>query len=593
MLLSIFLTVIESKPLLPSYNPQMALIPNPMKKIYLIFLLLFFPFWNGILHANDCSTANSINSVVLASTGTQSGSLASESWSGSAQCAGPGSQPDVWYSFAAQASTSYIQVAGGGDLDVVIEVFDACGGAQLICRNNTGAGGTETALINNLSVGNTYYFAVYHAGVDVPLTTTFTAVVAHIPEVELRSVDCDQFNYTTNSIIKANAPVASSFTITGYQWRFEELDAPFNTYEVVSPNGTNPNYRMKWFAPAVYGMSYDVSVRLLVAEGSSAGDYGNVCSIGFQANVLSTQLQAQFANGFFNFCNVVAADPVGVATQYRWAFNDLSTTTSVFGDLDSRLLRLQKVPGLKLGQVYIVSAFATVAGVESPQGLQRFITMNNFVPNTGLRQDLYPCGATYPINTQVQAVEVCSAQSYTWRFTNTSQAQSTILYTRSDGSRFIRLDWLTDLIVGDSYNVDVRASQGNLTGDYSAICNITIAASTAGIVGMFSDTYMDEAQSLLNASVIVEPVDAPSYAFDLALSGNDAQGNGLQVHLTNELASDVKVELFDLGGKMVYQERVRVEGQQDLRLNSLSLPKGVYLLRAYNGSEVKTQKIVL
>jgi hypothetical protein len=110
---------------------------------------------------------------------------------------------------------------------------------------------------------------------------------------------------------------------------------------------------------------------------------------------------------------------------------------------------------------------------------------------------------------------------------------------------------------------------------------------------MFSDTYMDEAQSLLNASVIVEPVDAPSYAFDLALSGNDAQGNGLQVHLTNELASDVKVELFDLGGKMVYQERVRVEGQQDLRLNSLSLPKGVYLLRAYNGSEVKTQKIVL
>lgn len=557
-----------------------------MKHIY-----TFSAFLAGMLASavafgtDDCASAGEITSVVLVQNGVQSGSVDGATWSGAAQCDGPGANPDQWYQFTAEASTTFIRIETANDFDPVVEVFDACGGSQIECRNAAGPGGAESFRLTDLTPGAVYRFSVYHAGAVAPLDGNFNVVVVHIPIVELRPQDCDQTNYTTNSIIRALGPPAGSLTVTGYEWRFTELEAPFTTYEVISPNGTNPNYRLLWFAPIQYGRSYDVSVRLRVAEGNSVGDYGPACTIALQPSVLTTQLQTQYANQFFNFCDVVGADAVGGASQYRWTFNDLNTITSVFGDNDSRLLRLQKVPGLQLGQVYVVSAFATVNGDESPQGTQRFITMNNFVPNTGLRQEFYPCGQTYPFNSFVQADEVCTAESYTWRFTNTSQSQPAIFYTRSDGSRFLRLDWLPDLIIGDSYNVDVRAAQGGLLGDYSVICNITIGASTAGLVEMLPDQGSGSGGGIL-------PVEEQA-VFDFTLSGNDGSRAEVEIHVVNERNTPVHFELYDLSGKLIRSRREAVQGYGALRWSAGNLPKGVYILKATDGTETVTRKVIL
>lgn len=560
-----------------------------MKLFYLASTLLLGTAMANQTQASECETSTPLTSGILLENVVQTGSIAGETWSGTSQCSGPGERADVWFSFEAVATTSFLRVRGNGDFDAAFEVFDACGGTVLGCRNATGPGGIETLKLSNLTVGETYYFAVWHAGDPDPDNETFTAVVGHIPFVELRSQDCDQLEFTTNSIIRSLAPQPNSYTVIGYEWRFEELEAPFEVYERISPNGTNPNYGLKWFDAIEYGRSYDVSVRVLISEGNvTAGDYGNVCTIGLQDDVLSTQLQAQFANQFFNFCDVVAADPVGAATQYRWEFNDLSTTVEAFGDGNNRLFRLRSVPGLQLAQTYIVTAFATVAGVESPQGTARFITMNNFVPNTGLRQDLYPCGGTYPINSFVQATEICVAQSYTWRFNNTSQSQPTIFYTRSDGSRFIRLDWITDLIPGDNYDVDVRASQGGLMGDYSVVCNITVGAAS----GIAPATGLDD-DAVLNPLGISElSPNEDSFAFDAVLSGNEGSADGLQVHITNERGGLVRIELFDLSGKMVDSRQETVEGYTDVRWNTSSLSRGMYLMRLSNGTDVVTKKLI-
>ncbi|MCA1751562.1 MAG: T9SS type A sorting domain-containing protein [Cryomorphaceae bacterium] len=557
-----------------------------MKTFYtFLFLTITMLFGADRSAANDCGTAIPLTSVTVISNGIQSGSIEGATWSGVAQCAGPGENPDVWYSFVAAGETSFIRAVGQGDFDPVLEVYDACGGVLLDCRNASGPGGNEASQATDLTVGETYYARVYHAGSAEPTSTFFNVIVGHIPQVELRPQDCDQFTYTTNSIIRALGPPPSSLTVTGYDWEFTELEEPFNTYTVASPNGTNPNYRLLWLSPIQYGRSYDVRIRLRVAEGNSVGDWGPTCSIGLQANVLTTQLQTQFANGNFNFCDVVGADAVGGATQYRWTFNDLSVTTEVFGDNNSRLLRLQKVPGLNLGQVYIVGAYATVGGEESPAGTQRFITMNNFVPNTGLRQDIYPCGQTYIFNSFVQANEVCTAEAYTWRFTNTSQSQPAIFYTRSDGSRFLRLDWLPDLIIGDSYDVDVRAAQGGLLGDYSVTCNITIGASTAG--RPVFDTDIDQVPG--NGLNLPEE----SVVFDMTLSGNDGSGDNVQLHITNERNTPVILELYDLSGKLIQTRQETIYGYGDVRWRTGSLPKGIYLLKAFDGTEAVTRKVVL
>lgn len=536
--------------------------------------------------ANDCSTSISIAPSVVASSGTQSGTLASATWSGESQCAGSGSAPDVWYSFVAPASVVFINAEGSGNLDLAVEVFAACGGTGLTCGNAAGPGAAEALSLSGLTTGATYYVALYNVNADVLTSEDFTLVVGYIPSVELRSQDCDQFNYTTNDIIRATSPGPSSLTITGYEWRFEELEAPNNVYELVSPNGTNPNYRLQWFPQIAYGRTYDVSVRVLVAEGGDAGDFGPSCTIGLQSNVLSTQLQAQFANQFYNYCATVAATPVGAATQYRWEFFDLSNTISVLGSNNSRLLRLHQVPGLQLGQVYIVTAFATVAGVESPVGTLRFITMNNSVPNTGLNQALYPCGDIYPANGVLQANEICRASSYTWRFTNTSQTQAALLYTRTDGNRAINLNWLPDLIPGDSYNVDVRASQGNLVGDYSTICNITVGEPVTSLLA--TNDFDGNAKGPVHGEFLTEE----GAVFEVNLSGNTEGASSLQVHVSNDLGGLVQLEIYDLSGKLVIKRQDTVEGYADINWPLASLPSGMYLLRAFNGSEVVTQKLV-
>lgn len=539
--------------------------------------------------ANDCLTANLISSEEDFALSETAGSFIAAGFSGDAQCAGAGGSDDVWYSFVAIASDHGIQAKGTLDLDLAIEVYDACGGNLLICRDNAGPGATETALLSNLTVGDTYFYRVYHVGTPA-IATDFATAVAHIPFVELVSSDCGTTDYTTNDVIRATNPSNTS-NFTNYQFRFVEQEAPFNTYIITSPNGTNPNFLLQWFPQIEYGRTYEVSVRVRAIL-PTYGDFGNTCIIGLQENVLTTSLEVQYANGFFDFCDIVGAQKVALATQYRWTFLNLDdlTTSEVIGLADSRLLNMYRVPNLLLGTTYIVGVFATVAGEESPSGTLRFLNMNNAVPNTGLNSDIYPCGQTYPISTFLQAREVCEAEAYTWRFTNTSSAQAPVFYTRDDGSRFVDLDFVTGLIEGDSYDVEVLAAQGGLIGDYSVICNITIGPSenpnllmtqpttATNVVGddKFSSVAIKEAQS--GWEVDLERVSNSNGIYNLTLSSED---NTQRAY----------IEIFDLNGRRIDIINPVLSVGATERLNLSNLPHGVYVLRVFNGSHQETRKV--
>lgn len=398
-----------------------------------------------------------------------------------------------------------------------------------------------------------------------------------LTHVQLMASYCGIVNYTTNSIIKTTRPpVGTSWT--AFEWRFVELDPPFNTYEVISPNGTNPNFRLSWFPQVAYGRNYDVSVR--VYDGAIQGEYSGVCEIGLQPNVLTTRLEQQYANQFFALCDVVGAIPVSGAEQYRWVFDDLDNTVDVFGNGNSRFLALYQVPGILMGSPYIVSVFATVNGVESPQGTLRFININNFVPNTGLNQSLYSCGATYPANTTVQAVEVCRAESYTWRLRNTSQVQPDLIYTRNDGNRFIRLDWITGIIHGDSYDLDVRARQGGLNGTYSSVCNITIEAPMTGLMDEQADIFAFSSNP-----------DSPENALEIdAFQTSD----DLVISISNPLDNaPVLLSLYDINGRLIQMKNEQVYDRGEIFWNTSDLTPGMYILKAFDGQSVSTKKITI
>lgn len=540
--------------------------------------------------ANDCSTANAISSEEDFAISEIPGTFVGAAFSGDTQCAGSGGSDDVWYSFVAVASRHGIQALGVGDLDLAIEVYDACGGSQLSCTNSTGPGGTETALLAGLTAGNTYVYRVYHVGAPAA-ETDFVTAVAHVPFVELRSSDCGTLDFNTNDLIRATNP-SNTTNFTNYQFRFVEQEAPFNTYVITSPNGTNPNFLLQWFPQIEYGRTYEVSVRVRAIL-PVYGDFGNACIIGLQNNVLTTALESQYSNGFFDFCDIVGAQKVALSTQYRWTFLNLDdlNSTQVLGLSDSRLLNLYRVPNLQLGTTYIVSAFATVAGVESPSGTLRFLNMNNAVPNTGLNSDTYPCGQTYPISTFLQAREVCRAESYTWRFTNTSAAQAPLLYTRDDGSRFVDLDFVTGLIVGDSYDVEVLAAQGGLIGDYSITCNITIGAS--GSPGLLMPAFEVASEpSSEQGTNQGQPLFTDAANWDLDLTRVSNANNTYNLTLTSEdYGQTAWVEVYDLNGRKIDIVSPILSVGSAEQLNLSGLPHGIYLLRAFNGSHQETRKV--
>ena len=541
--------------------------------------------------ASNCATASVVVPRQSLNQNPVNGTFSGETFSGTAECTGSGSQADVWYKFQANATKMFVRAQGNGDIDLALEVLDGCGGTTLHCLNTTGAGAAEVASLSGLTIGTYYYFRVYNAAGSTPVSQTFKVAVSYIPTVQLETYNCGLDDYTTNDIIKSIQPVNTE-AIVSYQFRFQELEAPFSTYVVMSDTPWNPNLRLKYFNNIQYGRSYEVSVRLTVNPGATTGDYGPSCTIKLQDDVLPTQLEEQYDSGFFSFCDVIGCDDVGGADRYRWQFYDLQNLLTVYGDGNQRLLRMSKVPGLRLGKTYIVTVFAEVNGMTSDAGTSRFLFTNNFVPNTGLRNEIYPCGATYPLNYQVQAVEVCKAQTYTWRFKNTSQSQPDLIYTRTDGSRFIRLEWVTGLIAGDSYNLDVKARQGNKNGDYSTICNITIGAPTNGFASESNDLISSGDGT--SESIQALNTNHPESEIEITILNNGgAAGSGIIMDVSSsDEDQNLQLQLFDLSGKLIAerQDFIQYEGSR-IEWQIPGFTSGIYLLRAMNGDHVVTKKV--
>ncbi|MCC6279719.1 MAG: hypothetical protein IT262_03905, partial [Saprospiraceae bacterium] len=148
--------------------------------------------------ANDeCSGA------VLLTSGTTctntSGSTISATQS-LAACGAGSADDDVWFRFVAVYPVQTVTVSSA-TLNMALNVrTGACPGAELVCMNATGAGGTETATLTGLTVGNTYYIRVY--GTETGTTGSFNICVTH-PAPPANN-DC------ANAVTLGSTPVCST-----------------------------------------------------------------------------------------------------------------------------------------------------------------------------------------------------------------------------------------------------------------------------------------------------------------------------------------------------------------------------------------------
>jgi len=507
-------------------------------------------------------------------------SIAGLQSSGATQCQNAGNpQVDQWFSFTSVTTNMYVRAWGLGDFDAAIEVYDACGGTQLLCQNNEGAGLREIGIITNTTVGETYYLRVYHGGATAPATQVYTVAVAHIPFTQLRAADCGVYDYTPASIIRSDWPI-NQFLLANWYFEFTELEAPFNVYEVLSPNGSNPQFSLSWFTQAEYGRTYSVRTRARMYQGPNWGDYGSACEIGFSLAGGVTQLIESQALGFYNMCDILEADNVPGAVGYRWRFLDGFETLT--HDTPNRFLALQDVEGLNLGQPYSVRVRSYFNGQFSGPGLIRLISMNNFVVETGLDQNINTCGSTYALSTVLSAVNICAADFYTFRFTNISNPdQAPLFYTRDDGNRTILLGWVTDLVPGDTYAVQVLGGSGGLVGTYGYSCNITIAGGDGPGFSPDVATPMSD-----DAAALIQLYPNPTMGDEVLL---------VLSNLDNEQQSII-VEVYDMFGKKVHNQNIANNGSEmnaALRFQK-SLASGVYMVNVIiNDQLAGAQKLVV
>ena len=147
-----------------------------LKKNYLplLLILLYFLIDNNLLSQplnDDCNgavniiTSQKCNPIDGDFTSAKKSNLPNNSFF------------DVWYKFTATTTTHYVNAIGSGDFRAGIEVFSGnCTGLTSI-GNFAVTTANISITINNLTIGQTYYYRVYQNGNVLPTSTSFQTCV--------------------------------------------------------------------------------------------------------------------------------------------------------------------------------------------------------------------------------------------------------------------------------------------------------------------------------------------------------------------------------------------------------------------------------
>jgi hypothetical protein len=199
-------------------------------------------------------------------------------FSGMDQCSGVGGSRDTWFYF--DAVTTNMAVGAKGKMaayDMVLEVYDSCGGQPLVCKDNNGGGGKELHLLTDCEIGQRFYVRAYDGNGFSPFNKFFFIAVSSLPVTSLEENDCGSM-VELSSTIFAEIP-NYQYAITNWVFEFTELEAPFNTYEYASPNGNDPSIILNAVPDLEAGRSYEVRVKGGIRNGQIFGDYGEPCTI--------------------------------------------------------------------------------------------------------------------------------------------------------------------------------------------------------------------------------------------------------------------------------------------------------------------------
>lgn len=441
-------------------------------------------------------------------------------------------QAAVAYVWSNNASTNSITISAGGNYSVLVTGANGCSASQSI----------------NVSE------------------------VICVPATKLRTQDCGLLTFNLSSSIIAD--LVNNAT----QYEFEFRNASGTTLIATALNPTR-TLVLNTVSPAIqWSTQYQVRVRAYV--GTTAGPFGQTCTIGTIANpngvVPNTQLRAfDCGNASLSLASSIQAVAVTGATKYEFQFSVGSTVVSTKLQTSLQCNLGSMNPALSWGTTYSVRVRAYIGTTQGNYGTACNITIcpdpNIFgVPTTKLVTA--SCGRlNFNRSTgQCQADAVTGANFYIFEFLQ----NNVLIASRTSSNRNCVFNAVSPALSSlQTYQCRVKAVIAGVTGNPGAVCTIGFVSGSR---------YEDPSEEMMTEGELAGPV------LEVTPMPNPFQGQTMiQVKAQSE---NLQLRIYDLGGKLVSDERINGTNQYFV---GGSLRKGVYILEVSDTfGNISRQKLI-
>jgi hypothetical protein len=269
------------------------------------------PVNDQCVNATELTPNNTCSNIV----GTFSGAM----MNGGTPSCGITTSQDVWYRFTATATSMTIQLGSVSFLNHGFQVFEgSCTGAEILCRNQNGSGSSEAAVLNTLTIGQTYYIRVLNVASSLSTASFTICLIGPTPTTctPAVSVTASATSICQGESVTFNATPTYGGTAPFYQWKV---------------NGTNVGTNSPSYTSAVLANANSVvcvmTSNAACASPLTATSNAIVMSVTSSVTPAFTQIPAICSGGSFVLPTTSNNSITGTWTP---AVNNTATTTYTF-----------------------------------------------------------------------------------------------------------------------------------------------------------------------------------------------------------------------------------------------------------------------
>lgn len=363
-----------------------------------------------------------------------------------------------------------------------------------------------------------------------------------------------------------------------------DLDGPgFATdYSVNDNNGVGSEIGN--FVNLQKGETYTITI----SSNSGTGNF-SICATDLP------ETKFDYAPGNYELCDMIKADWVSGAENYRFRFQDFLGTPAGEWETGSAytFAQLRNIMGLNAGVIYFVRCDAQYTVSTFDGGTEQVWVLGDVptqitivVPDNVVVRQSDNCanhGPHYLGDYIAAAPYQCGVTDWEWTFTNQAGGLP-ITHMRGNSNRYLRLSSVAGLEPGASYDVTA-------TGVYpNGITTVTSPAECISIIGAAPGIAAGGPTVDADTEVLRTDVDAAS----AAIYPNPVLGDVVNVNLTGVVDTKVNMDIFDTFGKLVASRQLNVaEGNVNQVIAVGDLAAGVYTVNFTVNTQVITERLVV